>query len=176
MLEGSLMATPFGYSSSLDTIVPFHPPQITLPRYGNSVSVTDFSTRRGANSFVRDQQGVDPEATVTQPPSRASLGVFVPGISALLIFSTCPLSAAMATHTITTFRYDVASAKFVKKTTQRALGLNEVKIKVTHSGICYTDVHAKEKTCGLGHEGVGLVTDLGANVKSMKPGDRVGWG
>jgi hypothetical protein len=82
MLEGSLMATPFGYSSSLDTIVPFHPPQITLPRYGNSVSVTDFSTRRGANSFVRDQQGVDPEATVTQPPSRASLGVFVPGISA----------------------------------------------------------------------------------------------
>jgi alcohol dehydrogenase (NADP+) len=82
----------------------------------------------------------------------------------------------MATHTITTFRYDVVAAKFVKKTAQRALGLNEVKIKISHSGICYTDVHAKEKACGLGHEGVGLVTDLGANVKSMKPGDRVGWG
>jgi alcohol dehydrogenase (NADP+) len=82
----------------------------------------------------------------------------------------------MTTHTITTFRFDAASAKFVKKTTQRALGLNDVKIKITHSGICYTDVHAKEKACGLGHEGVGLVTGLGVNVKSMKPGDRVGWG
>ncbi|KAH0282120.1 GroES-like protein [Aureobasidium namibiae CBS 147.97] len=82
----------------------------------------------------------------------------------------------MTTHTITTFRFDAASAKFVKKTAQRALGLNEVKIKVTHSGICYTDVHAKDKACGLGHEGVGLITDIGANVTSMKPGDRVGWG
>lgn len=64
----------------------------------------------------------------------------------------------------------------MKKTTQRALGLNEIKIRVTHSGICYTDVHAKDKACGLGHEGVGLVTDVGDAVKSMKPGDRVGWG
>ena len=82
----------------------------------------------------------------------------------------------MNTHTITTFRFDTASAKFIKQTAQRALGLNEVKIKVTHSGICYTDVHAKEKACGLGHEGVGLVIDIGANVTSMKLGDRVGWG
>ncbi|KAG9520033.1 GroES-like protein, partial [Aureobasidium melanogenum] len=82
----------------------------------------------------------------------------------------------MTAHTLTTFRYDAASGNFVKKTTQRDLGLNEVKVRVTHSGICYTDVHAKEKACGLGHEGVGLVTDLGANVSSMKVGDRVGWG
>lgn len=82
----------------------------------------------------------------------------------------------MLTHTLTTFRYDAASSNFVKKTTQRALGLNEIKIRVTHSGICYTDVHAKDKACGLGHEGVGLVTDVGDAVKSMNPGDRVGWG
>ncbi|KAG9849289.1 GroES-like protein, partial [Aureobasidium melanogenum] len=82
----------------------------------------------------------------------------------------------MTAHTLTTFRYDAASGNFTKKTTQRTLGLNEIKVRVTHSGICYTDVHAKEKACGLGHEGVGLVTDLGANVTSMKIGDRVGWG
>ena len=82
----------------------------------------------------------------------------------------------MSTHTLTTFRYDAALSNFVKKTTQRALGLNEIKIRVTHSGICYTDVHAKDKACGLGHEGVGLVTDVGDAVKSMKPGERVGWG
>ena len=82
----------------------------------------------------------------------------------------------MSTHTLTTFRYDAALSNFVKKTTQRALGLNEIKIRVTHSGICYTDVHAKDKACGLGHEGVGLVTDVGDAIRSMKPGDRVGWG
>lgn len=82
----------------------------------------------------------------------------------------------MATHTLNTFRYNSASGNFVKKTTQRALGLNEIKVRVTHSGICYTDVHAKDKACGLGHEGVGIITDIGAAVRSMKVGDRVGWG
>ena len=82
----------------------------------------------------------------------------------------------MAAHTLTTFRYDAASGNFVKKTTQRALGPNEIKVRVTHSGICYTDVHAKEKACGLGHEGVGLISDIGAAVRFMKIGDRVGWG
>lgn len=82
----------------------------------------------------------------------------------------------MTTHKLTTFRYDAASGNFVKKTTQRTLGLNEVKVRVTHSGICYTDVHAKEKACGLGHEGVGLIIEVGTDVISMKIGDRVGWG
>jgi alcohol dehydrogenase (NADP+) len=82
----------------------------------------------------------------------------------------------MSSHSITTFRYGATSGNFVKKVIQRALGSNEVKIKVTHSGICYTDVHAKEKGCGLGHEGVGLVVHVGSNVSSMKCGDRVGWG
>ncbi|KAI5208693.1 GroES-like protein [Aureobasidium subglaciale] len=82
----------------------------------------------------------------------------------------------MATHTLTTFRYEADSNTFFKKTAERVLSSNEIKIKVTHSGICYTDVHAKDKACGLGHEGVGLVTDVGDNVTSMKLGDRVGWG
>ena len=82
----------------------------------------------------------------------------------------------MSTHRITTFRYDATSDGFVKKTAERTLGLHEVKIRVTHSGICYTDVHAKERGCGLGHEGIGIVKDLGDAVSSMKVGDRVGWG
>lgn len=82
----------------------------------------------------------------------------------------------MSSHTISTFRYDASSGGFVKKTTERVLGSHEIKIRVTHSGICYTDVHAKEKACGLGHEGVGFVSDVGLSVTSMKYGDRVGWG
>ncbi|KAI5259371.1 GroES-like protein [Aureobasidium subglaciale] len=81
-----------------------------------------------------------------------------------------------ATHTLSTFRYEASLDTFIKKTVERALRPNEIKIQVTHSGVCYTDVHAKDKACGLGHEGVGVVTTIGDNVTSMKLGDRVGWG
>lgn len=82
----------------------------------------------------------------------------------------------MSSHTITTFRYNSGSKTFLTKSAQRTLGLHEVLIKTTHSGICYTDVHAKDKGCGLGHEGVGHVTKIGDAVSGMKVGDRVGWG
>ncbi|KAI5209215.1 GroES-like protein [Aureobasidium subglaciale] len=81
-----------------------------------------------------------------------------------------------ATHTLSTFRYEASSNTFIKKSVERALRPNEIKIQVTHSGVCYTDVHAKDKACGLGHEGVGVVATIGDNVTSMKLGDRVGWG
>lgn len=82
----------------------------------------------------------------------------------------------MSSHSISTLRYEGASGKFIYKLTERILGPHEIKIRVTHSGICYTDVHAKETACGLGHEGVGFVSDVGSSVTSMKYGDRVGWG
>lgn len=75
-----------------------------------------------------------------------------------------------------TFRYKLSSKTFVKKIIERQLGLDEILIKTTHSGICYTDVHAKEKGCGLGHEGVGIVEKVGDAVTGVKVGDRVGWG
>lgn len=49
-------------------------------------------------------------------------------------------------------------------------------VRTTHSGICFTDVHAKPKGCGLGHEGVGIVAGVGSAVSQFKIGDRVGWG
>jgi hypothetical protein len=77
-----LIVTIFNFSSGSETVAPPYFPQVTLSRCGRRVGVTDFNTREGANSFVRDQQGVDPEAMVTRPPFGASLGVFVLGISA----------------------------------------------------------------------------------------------
>lgn len=96
----------------------------------------------------------------------------------------------MSTHTLTVFSYSAEQRRFVKKKTERVLGDHEVLIKTTHSGLCYTDVHAKDKGCGLGHEGVGLVVEVGRAVNTgatntttpsssggaLKPGDRVGWG
>lgn len=82
----------------------------------------------------------------------------------------------MSEHTLTTFRYSPEDNQFLPKSTVRALGAHEVLIKTTHSGLCYTDVHAKHKGCGLGHEGVGIVQETGKAVTNHRPGDRVGWG
>lgn len=82
----------------------------------------------------------------------------------------------MSKHTLTTFCYSAEQNRFTQKTAERVLGNRQVFIKTTHSGLCYTDVHAKEKGCGLGHEGVGIVQELGPGVTNLKVGDRVGWG
>lgn len=82
----------------------------------------------------------------------------------------------MAKHALRVFCYDPAQHRFLPKTTHRVLNAHEVRIKTTHSGLCFTDVHAKPKGCGLGHEGVGLVHEIGADVTTLRVGDRVGWG
>lgn len=79
-------------------------------------------------------------------------------------------------HALATFCFDPSTKKFTTKTTQKSVGVNDVLIKTTPSGLCYTDVHAKEKGCGLGHEGVGIVQQVGRSVTHLKEDDRVGWG
>lgn len=79
-------------------------------------------------------------------------------------------------HTITTIRFDASAKTYLKRSGQRHLGASEVLIKTTHSGICFTDVHAKPKGCGLGHEGIGNVVKVGNAVTGFNIGDRVGWG
>ncbi|KAE9398199.1 NADP-dependent alcohol dehydrogenase [Gymnopus androsaceus JB14] len=56
------------------------------------------------------------------------------------------------------------------------LASDEVAVKVTHSGLCGTDVHYSRADMVLGHEGVGIVHSIGSGVSSLKVGDRVGWG
>ena len=59
-------------------------------------------------------------------------------------------------------------------------GPNEVQVRVHACGLCQTDVHIVE-TGGwglrfpilLGHEGAGVVEEVGADVRSVAPGDRV---
>lgn len=66
--------------------------------------------------------------------------------------------------------------KIVGDTTTRTLGPNEVFIETTHSGLCGTDEHFLKSGIALGHEGVGIVRQIGPNVKNVKAGDRVGFG
>ncbi|KAF7376496.1 NAD(P)-dependent alcohol dehydrogenase protein [Mycena sanguinolenta] len=53
---------------------------------------------------------------------------------------------------------------------------NEVLVKITHSGICGTDDHYRHTDMVLGHEGVGVVQEIGDRVSQFKIGDIVGWG
>jgi D-arabinose 1-dehydrogenase-like Zn-dependent alcohol dehydrogenase len=55
---------------------------------------------------------------------------------------------------------------------------NEVLIKITHSGLCHTDAvyHGFGKEMAFGHEGVGVVEEIGSAVTTLKVGQRVGGG
>jgi len=53
---------------------------------------------------------------------------------------------------------------------------NQVLVRITHAGICGTDEHYRLADMGMGHEGVGIVQEAGANVKGFRVGDVVGWG
>lgn len=63
------------------------------------------------------------------------------------------------------------------------LGAWDLEIKITHCGICHSDIHLIDDDWGItkypllpGHEIVGIVTATGSNVKSVKVGQRVGVG
>lgn len=64
-----------------------------------------------------------------------------------------------------------------KTTTHRGdLTGDQVLVQITHSGVCFTDVHYRKADMGLGHEGAGVVAATGPYAKHLKKGDRVGWG
>jgi uncharacterized zinc-type alcohol dehydrogenase-like protein len=63
------------------------------------------------------------------------------------------------------------------------LGANEVEIKISHCGICHSDVHLIDNDWGIskypfipGHEIVGTVVAVGSAVKDRTMGERVGVG
>jgi alcohol dehydrogenase (NADP+) len=81
----------------------------------------------------------------------------------------------MASQTLTYLAGDASGKIHLKKST-RTIGAFEVLVRVTHSGLCGTDVHDRTSGCGLGHEGVGIIEKVGASVSAVKVGERVGWG
>src|SRR5262252_4700214 len=55
----------------------------------------------------------------------------------------------------------------------------EVLIRYTHAGLCHSDLHVQTGDLEarlpmvLGHEGAGIVEDVGPGVTRVKPGDHV---
>lgn len=63
------------------------------------------------------------------------------------------------------------------------LGATMVQVEISMVGLCHTDIHMRDNDWGttnypilLGHEGVGVVTHIGAGVTAHAVGDRVGLG
>ena len=65
----------------------------------------------------------------------------------------------------------------------KALNSLDVEVKITHCGICHSDVNLIDDDWGFsafplvpGHEIVGIVSNVGSEVNRIKIGDRVGIG
>jgi uncharacterized zinc-type alcohol dehydrogenase-like protein len=63
------------------------------------------------------------------------------------------------------------------------LGPHEVEVKISHCGVCHSDVHLIDNDWGIskypfipGHEIVGAITAVGSEVRDRKVGERVGIG
>jgi S-(hydroxymethyl)mycothiol dehydrogenase len=72
------------------------------------------------------------------------------------------------------------AAPAVEELTVEAPGPREVRVRVQACGLCHSDLHIVEtKGWGsrfpilLGHEGAGIVEEVGSEVTSVAPGDRV---
>lgn len=79
-------------------------------------------------------------------------------------------------HTFTVFSGSESGAITKGQTTRPALQNDDVYVKITCSGLCGTDEHFRKQCMVLGHEGVGIVEELGPSTHHLKVGDRVGWG
>ena len=79
-------------------------------------------------------------------------------------------------YSYTVFKGSESGAIKKDTNTKGDLKGDQVYLRVTASGLCGTDLHYRKADMALGHEGVGIVEAVGPDVKTMKKGDRVGWG
>lgn len=76
-------------------------------------------------------------------------------------------------------RQDCNGQVELKDVPVRALETGEALVEVEYCGLCHTDLHVAAGDFGkkpgrvIGHEGVGIVTKIAPDVKSLKIGDRV---
>jgi uncharacterized zinc-type alcohol dehydrogenase-like protein len=86
--------------------------------------------------------------------------------------------------TVNAYAAPSATAPLVKTTIERRdVGAKDVLIEIKYSGVCHSDIHTVRGEWGpisypqvVGHEIVGIVTEVGSEVSLHNVGDRVGVG
>ena len=75
--------------------------------------------------------------------------------------------------------FDGEELRLVEGLEVRPPGPGEVNVKIVNAGVCHSDVSVIDGTIPfptplvLGHEGAGVVTEVGSAVTSVTPGDHV---
>lgn len=75
--------------------------------------------------------------------------------------------------------YRAVDGKLVATTAKiPKLGPHDALVRITHSGVCHTDevFFNGGANMALGHEGVGVVEEIGSSVNNLSVGERVGGG
>jgi S-(hydroxymethyl)glutathione dehydrogenase/alcohol dehydrogenase len=74
---------------------------------------------------------------------------------------------------------EVGQPTAVEEVELRRLGRHEVRVRLAASGVCHSDLSLRDGSiptllpCTLGHEGAGIVTEVGDDVTTVKPGAHV---
>jgi S-(hydroxymethyl)glutathione dehydrogenase / alcohol dehydrogenase len=74
---------------------------------------------------------------------------------------------------------EVGQPTAVEDVVLRPLGRHEVRVKLAASGVCHSDLSLRDGSiptllpCTLGHEGAGVVTEVGDDVTNVAPGQHV---
>ncbi len=75
--------------------------------------------------------------------------------------------------------HEIGAAPVVEELELRALRSHEVRVQIAASGVCHTDLSVRDGSMPallpttLGHEGAGVVVEIGSDVTRAKPGDHV---
>jgi S-(hydroxymethyl)glutathione dehydrogenase / alcohol dehydrogenase len=74
---------------------------------------------------------------------------------------------------------EVGQPTAVEEIALRPVGRREVRVELAASGVCHTDLSVRDGVmpallpCTLGHEGAGIVTEVGSDVRAVREGDHV---
>src|SRR5258708_33119550 len=75
--------------------------------------------------------------------------------------------------------YEAGQPAVIEEITLDSPQQGEVLVRMEASGVCHSDLHVRDGSLPepmpivLGHEGCGIVTEVGPGVTGLRPGDRV---
>ncbi|KAJ8133206.1 hypothetical protein O1611_g423 [Lasiodiplodia mahajangana] len=145
-------------------------------KHGQKYKDSAARRRREEDSSIQDITTTTSAKSILYSPS-SHKSAQVSTRTLITIITSDLISQLTAMPTFTVFKGNESGVPKKETTTKPdELTGDEVFVRITASGVCGTDLHHRHMHMGLGHEGVGVVEKIGPDCKTLKLGDRVGWG